>query len=397
MKQKLGLSIVDRLAKMLLALFILDRILKMAAVIHFFRRKPPAPPPSWPMVTLLQPVTRGVSGLRNNLRSRVTLDYPGEIQHLLICDKDDRAMQQECELLLAEHPQLQARIVLASPSNGAIASKIEKLLAALPYATGDIYCFLDDDIALRPHALKIMLSYLLQPGAGAVFGLACYTNWRTIWSSLMSVFVNAHALLSYIPITYLTEPFTITGHCFALRRSTFEQVGGFADMQQRIDDDHEMARRVRKAGLQIIQTPMIYDVDNHFGSFQAYWKQMKRWFIFPRQAMIPYMTPAEQGLSLLASLSQLVPALLALLALLTLRRSALLALVASLGVFGTIYALCELCYLQRTTPLKRWPLVPLMGLAGPLQVLWMLLTREEIEWRGQRLRIHIGGKMEIVS
>jgi ceramide glucosyltransferase len=292
---------------------------------------------------------------------------------------------------------LQAEILLVEAQDSGIATKVEKLMAALPRATGDVFCFIDDDIALRPQALRHMLLYLFQPGVGAVFGLACYTNWRTVWSSLMSIFVNVNALLSYIPITYLTEPFTLTGHCFALSRETFERVGGITNLERRIDDDHEMARRVRKANLRVVQTPMIYDVDNHFSSLHAYAKQMKRWFIFPRQAMIPFMTPKEQGLSLLASIGQLVPALLALLALFTLRRCAFHALVASLGISGAVYAICEFCYLKRSTPLKRWPLVPLMAVVGPLQVLWILLTNEEIEWRGQRLRIHIGGEMEILS
>ena len=397
MSQQPCLRILPWLANTLLTLFMLDRILKLAAVIHFFRRTMPPEPQFWPMVTLFQPITRGVSGLSNSLHCRARLDYPGKIQHLFICDGNDIFAQQECAAVLTEHPQLQAEILLVDAQDSDIATKTEKLMAALPHATGDVFCFIDDDIALRPQALREMLPYLFQPGVGAVFGLAYYTNWHTVWSSLMSVFVNANALLSYIPITYLTEPFTITGHCFALSRETFERVGGITNLERRIDDDHEMARRVRKADLRIVQTPMIYDVDNQFGSLQAYAKQMKRWFIFPRQAMIPFMTPKEQGLSLLASIGQLVPALLALFALFTLGRSALRALIASLGISGAVYALCELCYLKRSTPLKRWPLVPLMVVVGPLQVLWILLTSEEIEWRGQRLRIHVGGEMEVLS
>jgi ceramide glucosyltransferase len=53
-------------------------------------------------------------------------------------------------------------------------------------------------------AARILIPFLYQPQVGAVFGLACYTNWRALWSSLMSGFVNANALLSYIPISYLT-------------------------------------------------------------------------------------------------------------------------------------------------------------------------------------------------
>jgi len=393
--------IVDRLSYNLLALFAFDRLIKLASVIHFFRRTPPPEPQSWPAVTLLQPITRGASGLPGNLRSRAVLDYPGEIQHLFICDAGDSYAQAECAAVMAAFPSLQAELILVETSgNGiasGIASKIEKLVAALPHATGEVFCSIDDDIALRPGALRTMLPYLLQPGVGAVFGLACYTNWRNVWSSLMSAFVNINALLNYIPITYLTEPFTITGQCFALRRTTFESVGGFTHMERRTDDDHELARRVRRCGLRNVQTPMIYDIDNHFSSRRGYEKQMKRWFIYPRQAMLPFMTPKERGFSFLVTVGQLIPALLTLLVIFTLRRSALRALIISLGIFGAVQAVCELGYLQRGTPIRRWPLLPLMAILGPLHVLWALLTNEEIEWRGQRLRIHVGGETEVIA
>ncbi|MBV9616692.1 MAG: glycosyltransferase [Ktedonobacteraceae bacterium] len=388
--------LLDRLSYSLATFFALDRLLKLLAVIHFFRRTRPSTIQNWPAVTLFQPITRGASGLPGNLRSRALLDYPANIQHLFICDRSDTYAQEECAALLKEFPSLQAKIlVIETPANG-IATKTEKLLFALPHATNEVFCFLDDDIALRPHAFRQMLPYLFQPAVGAVFGLACYSNWDTVWSSLMSAFVNGNALLSYVPITYLTEPFTITGHCYALQRTTFEKIGGFTHLEHRIDDDHELARRVRQANLRCVQTPMIYDVDNALPSLRAYMKQMKRWFIFPRQAMLPFMTPQEQGLSFLTSAGQLIPSLLALLTILTFRPSAFRALMATLGIFGAVQMICELCYLRRSTPFKRWPLFPLMAIIGPLQVLWTLLSKEEIEWRGQRLRIRIGGELEIV-
>jgi ceramide glucosyltransferase len=390
-------SQLDWLAYGLLALFAFDRLVKLGSVIHFFARKPPAPPTSWPDVTLFEPITRGVSGLPNNIRSRATLTYPGRSEHFFICDAQDTYAQETCAAILHDFPALQAQVLLVDSNRHTIATKIEKLQAALPSATGEVFCFIDDDIILLPDALQILLSPLFQPGVGAAFGLACHTNWSTIWSSLMSTFVNINALLNYIPITYLTEPFTITGHCFALQRSTFEAVGGMAGLEERVDDDHEMARRVRSAGLRIVQTPVIYGVDNHFTSLQGYVRQMKRWFIFPRQTMLPFLTHREQGFSLLTTIGQLIPALLILLTLFTCRRAAFRSLLVSLGIFGTVQAICELCYLPYRTPLKYWPLVPLMAIIGPLQVLWILLSKEEIEWRGQRLRIATSGEMEVLS
>jgi ceramide glucosyltransferase len=390
-------KILVRLVYSVAALFALDRLLKLIAIIHFFRRPAPPRPPRWPQVTLIQPITRGASNLASALQARMQLSYPAEIQHLLICDAQDRHSQELCNAVLHQYPAAWAQLVLVESQGQGIASKTRKLQAALPLATGEVFCFIDDDVTPRHNMLEILLPFLLQPGVGAVFGLPCYTNWRTRWSSLMSGFVNANALLSYIPLSYLTEPFTITGHCFALQSKIFQATGGFEGMEWRIDDDHEMARRVRHLGLRCVQTPMIYDVDNDFDSFQSYAKQMKRWFIFPRQAMLPSLTAKEQAISFLGSVSNVIPGILAVLAAYTRKRAAFRALITSLGLFGTIYTFCQVRYLQRSIPCTRWPLLLIVALFTPLHILWALLSNEEIEWRGQRLRIRRGGTMEELS
>lgn len=388
-------KVVDSIAYGLGAIFALDRSLKLASIIHFFQRKQPPLPPSWPTISLIQPVTRGVSGLATSLRSRALLDYPAPIEHLIVCDADDKASQAICQTFLKEFPSLQAKIILVTGQTGEIATKTEKMQAALNHASGDILWFLDDDIALRHDAFVLTIPSLLQPDAGAIFGIACYTNWQNLWSSAMSVFVNSNALMSYIPLTYLTEPYTVTGHCFALRRSVFEQVGGLDGLNNRIDDDHEIARRVRRAGYKAVQTPMIYDADNYLADWRSYHKQMKRWFIIPRQTMVPYLTLKEKILSSLGGIGIFLLPLLALLALITRRRSTGLAFWGSLGLFSAIYALSEKYYIRRLTPVRYWWLVPVLGILSPLHMLWTFLVKPEIEWRGQRIYVHRSGEMEV--
>ena len=261
---------VARLSWLLAGIYVLDRALKMAAVIQFFRQPEPVGPPSgegWPSVSLLQPITRGASNLPAALACRAALTYPGALQHILICDAGDSNTLALCRDWLAELPQLDATILAVSVQGQAIASKVEKLNAGLADADGEILCFVDDDINLRPDAVQRLVGELLQPGVGAVFGLACYTDWSNPWSSLLSGFVNSNALLNYIPLARLTEPYTITGHLYALKRSTFTDIGGLAGLDERIDDDHELARRVRRAGYRCVQSAVIYDVENHLDYF----------------------------------------------------------------------------------------------------------------------------------
>lgn len=389
-------SYVNILAVALAALFACDRLLKLAAVAHFFRRPPPAAPTPWPTVTLIQPVTRSTHDLRRTLATRCTLDYPALTQSLLICDAADLESQAVCRVLIDAHPAWQATLIVVAPDSGVIASKIAKITAALPHATGAVLCFVDDDVALRPDALRVLIPYLFEHGVGAAFGLACYTDWTNVWSSSMSSFVNANALLSYIPLAYLTEPFTITGHCFALQRAVFNTAGGLSGMVQRIDDDHELARRVRQLGLRNRQTPLVYDVENRIDTLRGYHIQMKRWFVLPRQTMAPFMTQREQWLSLLGSVGNLLPTLLAIGALLRPRPATLAAFGASMALFGAVYTLCERVYLRRATPLRRWPLLILTSILTPLHVLVALFSGATIEWRGQRLRVRRGGSFEVL-
>ena len=84
-------------------------------------------------------------------------------------------------------------------------------------------------------------------------------------------------------------------------------------MDGRFDDDHELARRIQRYGLDNVQTPVIYDVDNYLSTLDGYTNQMRRWFIIPRQTMAPFLTPYQQFVSLLGSAGNLIPPLLALL------------------------------------------------------------------------------------
>jgi len=388
---------VDWLAWSVFLLFALDRALKHLAIWHFFHRPRPAQPPAWPTVTLLQPITRDASNLEMALRARAQLNYSAPLQHVLICDANDPGSQMLVSAYLAEFPALQAELVLvhAEDNPGGIATKIRKLQKALPYATGEIVCFVDDDVAPRPDTLQLLIPHLLQPGTGAAFGLPCYTNWRTPWSSLMSGFVNANMLLNFVALTYLAQPFRITGHFVAFHHLNLKAAGGLAGLEQFIDDDFELARRLHARKLRCVQTPLVYDIDNELLSFSAYQKQLKRWFVLPRQAMMPSLTLGQLLIASLATISLAFPGALLILTLCTRQRAAFSALLASLGVFASSYMLCERHYLQGHLPLRRWPLLLVVALLTPLEIARHLLSNDEIEWRGQLLRIQRGGQVEV--
>jgi ceramide glucosyltransferase len=380
------------LSASLAALYLLDRAWKALAVAHFFRRHQPPAPENWPGLSLIQPVTAGPNDLRAVLTLRAQNPYPGWMEQIIVCDAADSVSQALIRELATAFPAWQPRLVFVDTPGG-VAPKTLKQLAGLEGAAGDIICFVDDDILLRPETLAALVRHL-QSGVGATFGLACYTNHQTLWGGLMSAFVNANALLTYVPFTYLAQPYTITGHVYALRRADFEAIGGLSGMQRRLDDDHELARRVRHAGLRNCQTPAIYDVDNELPSLAAFLAQMKRWFVFPRQMMLPGTSFGQQFLTLGTSLPNLLPGLLLLLALF--QPVAWSALAVCLVAFYLVYFWEERAILKRAAPAWAWPLLLLVALVLPFQALFLLFSDNTVLWRGQRYRVRRGGEYEII-
>ncbi|HMQ31527.1 MAG TPA: glycosyltransferase [Chloroflexaceae bacterium] len=387
----------DRLAWALALLYGLDRLLRLLALRRFFRRPPPPAPARWPAVTLICPVTRSPNDLRVALEARAALDYPGPLRCLLVCDEADGASQDLCRALMAARPAWRAALILVPPDAGAVASKVAKMRAALPHADGEVLCFVDDDVALRPDALRVLVPYAQRPGVGAAFGLACYTAWGTLAESLMSGFVNTSALPGYVPLALMVEPFTITGHCFAMAREHFDAAGGLEGLEGRFDDDHELARRVRWRGLRVVQTPLIYDVENRLATLADYHAQLRRWVLFPRQAMLPDLSRRERAALALSGLGNYLPPLSALLALATRRPAALASLGLSLGAFVGLYALIERAYLGRPMPAGRQALLPALAVLTPLHVALAALGGETITWRGQRLRVERGGRFTVLG
>jgi ceramide glucosyltransferase len=388
------LNLPETIATALSLTYVLDRTIKASLVDRFFSQPTSALPhfASPPTVALIQPVTRGATKLAAHLDARAILNYPGEIRHLIVCDAADSETQAVCRAALP-----QAEIILAQPDVGDIASKVAKMAAGVAHiGNADVLCFVDDDILLPPNALQTLVAplYSSMP-AGATFGLACQTSWGNAWESLMSGFVNANALTGYVPLTFLIDPYTITGHIFALRRTVFEQIGGMNGMSKRFDDDHEIARRVRALGLTCKQTPLVYQVENALSSFAAYHTQLRRWFVMPRQAMVPHLTSDERFVSALLGFGNLLPPLVLFLAIFAPGEITVGSAVLTLLAFVITYLRLEGKYLPAHTPRQRLSLLPLIAFLTPLHVLIALaLPGDTITWRGQTYHARRGGTLE---
>ena len=397
----------SRFAVGLAALYALDRAAKLLALGALLRRPTPTPPAVWPPVTMLHPITTTIGGrspLATNLRACARLEYPAPRRHILICDAGATDTLATCRAFLAAHPALDAALVIVPREDGPVASKIVKLLAGLAHAApcpdedAAVLCFIDDDIAPRPDSLRGLVAALGEgtDRIGAVFGLSCYTNWRGPWSSLLSELNNANVPGASAALTHLAPPPRMVGHLVAYRWRLFARAGGLDGLADQIDDDFAFARRLRAIGAAIVQTPVVYDVDNDLASWPAFARQLRRWFVLPRQAMVGALSGREATAGIVVSLGVLLPPLVALLAALARRRTATMALgVTLLAYLLSARANERLLQNPAPRPCGRLWMHPLVVCALPVGTLAAaLFADDEVEWRGQRLKIAPGGRFE---
>ncbi|HEV2471255.1 MAG TPA: glycosyltransferase, partial [Chthonomonadales bacterium] len=217
------------------------------------------------------------------------------------------------------------------------------------------------------------------------------------WSSLVSCFVNSNSLLTYIPYTALTQPFTINGMFYTMRRETLASVGGFEAIERVFADDFAVAWLLRSHGYQLAQSPLLHGISTTVGGPRHYLSLMRRWFVLPRESLLRHLGWYDRTIIYLLGL---VPAFFPLLLVLSLllrpsRRKLGFALLYS-GYSFSIFARLNARYLRNATPWSKVWWIPVVQLIFPAQLLIALLSPQHINWRGNIIQVERGGEFHFI-
>jgi ceramide glucosyltransferase len=388
---------MKRLWRLLAGAMLAQKIWKHWLVWRFFRRPIPPLAREPARVSILQPILSGDPMLEECLRANLTVRSRYQLEFIWLIDSDDMVAQALCRALAAAHQQHPVQIVTLPPPGRRDNPKTIKLIAGMAYAQGDVICVLDDDTRLPDWGLEQCLPYLDLPRVGVAFGLPYYCSFETIWSSLVSLFVNDQSLLNYIPYIAVTEPFTINGMFYAARREVLERVGGFSGLERILADDFAIASRFRARGYRLAQTPLCHAISTTVRGPRQYLSLIQRWFIFPRESLLRHLNGYDRAV--LYGLGVL-PALFPLLLLLALKIKPSARLWAYCLIYFGHSALAfrqiDAAYLRRVTPARyRWA-APVVELLFPLQLLAALLARQRIVWRGHVMQVERGGGFHFI-
>lgn len=366
-------------------------------VVRFFRKPVPVAVREVRLVSILQPILSGDPTLQACLERNLLMRTRYKLEYVWLVDSDDLEGRRICLELMEDHPEHSVRLHLMPPPGERENPKMVKLIEGVRLAEGDAICVLDDDTQLPDQGLESSLPYLDGHGVGLVFGLPYYVNFSNFWSSLVSYFVDSHSIITYVPYTALTEPFTINGMFYAVRRDTLDAVGGFEGLQGTLADDFAVAQRFRRHGYRLAQTPLLHGISTQVVGARHYLSLIQRWFIFPRESLMRHVTLKEQTVLYGTGL---VPALYPLALVLSLlarpsRGKAAFALL-YFGYSYAVFAHINQQYLRSAAPWHRSWWVTLIQVLFPLQLLAALLSPQRITWRGHIMQVEKGGGFTFV-
>ena len=345
---------------------------------------PAAPPLPVAGVTVLQAILSGDPLLEDTLRRN--LRHHPEAAFVWLLDEDDHAGRQMAARLLAAAPAARVRVQLTPPVPQGINPKLFKLQLALP-AAGPVVAVLDDDTVLPPGALAQVCAVLAATD-GLATGLPYYGPEAGGWARLVTAFVNANSLLTYLPPLFFQSPVTINGMFYATRTATLRQLGGFAAVAGELCDDFALAALFRRHGRPVLQTTIRHALATTVPDLGTYLHLMRRWMVFARRLLLAAFS---WPVALLVVLPGALPPALLGLALASGRPALLAAGAGTLLLKATALALVRRRYLGTPEGPRTVLLEVLADLLQPLHLLHALAQPRRVRWRNKSIELRAGG------
>ena len=219
-----------------------------------------AAPPRWPRVSVIIPTRDQLYYLRRCVDDLLqATDYPA--LEILIVDNNSEEPETLAYLeKIAAQPKVRvvpARVPFNYP-------KINNL--AVEQAGGEVLLFLNNDISvLEPGWLKEMVSQALRSDVGAVGSLLFYPDGRIQHAGVLlgaDGGIAGHigrlcedAWIDEGPGRAVQESSAVTAACMAMRRSVFDEIGGFDPNLAVSYNDVDLCLRAWRHGFRVVWTP----------------------------------------------------------------------------------------------------------------------------------------------
>ena len=200
-------------------------------------------PSSLPGLTVLKPLKGCDAETMNCLRSWFLQKYPGPVQILLGAASADDPACAVAQMLLAEFPELDARLLICAENLGANA-KVSTLRQLEPHIRHPLVMISDADVRVPPDFAANITPQLADPGAGLVNCFYRLANPATPAMQWEATAINADFWTQVLQARSLKPVDFALGAVMTLPAAQLRAIGGFAALADFLADDYQLGRQV---------------------------------------------------------------------------------------------------------------------------------------------------------
>jgi ceramide glucosyltransferase len=377
--------------------FLVEKLIRFMLVMFFFK-KPFPPVKQQQSISILQPILSGDPTLWKCLAANLTMQTNHFTEFIWLVDDNDDEGIEGCKSLITKFSDKNIKLIILPPPPQHVNPKTFKLLKGLNLAANDLIAVLDDDTILPDGGLDKTARFLEKQDAGIAFGLPYYVNFSNLWSGLTSCFVNSNSLFTYIPYTFFSEPITINGMYYMLKKSVFQEVVASFEIEKELTDDYAIAQAVKKKGYTLIQTPVCHGISTQVSSFSHYLRLLQRWFIFPQVSLMQSKNKGELAVFFIgAFLPTLFPLTLIILLLFVFNVRTLGLTVGYFFVNLNFLIAFNRYFFRSATPASYWWGLLIQPVLLPFYIMWSFISPKQINWRGHIMEVKKDGKFTFVN
>jgi len=236
------------------------------------RSSPAAGPMHRPPASILVPLKGIEPEFSDNLRSLFSQRYP-EFELIFVFDEPDDPAIPVVRGIMAEHPAIPARIVVATDMSTGN-PKVDKLAHAEQCAAHDLFLMCDGNAALAPEALARMVS-ALRPDIGLVSAIPLAGRPSNFIGELECAMCNGLAARWLLAADRLGFGLA-QGKLMLLSRETLRRIGGIRIMARGLCEDAVLAEAIHRLDLRVIAPDTVL---NPIGGrrFRDFWDRHLRW------------------------------------------------------------------------------------------------------------------------
>ncbi len=199
----------------------------------------------WPAVSMIKPIHRVNSDLRDGLVSFLGQDYPGPVEILLTSSEASDELQDLARELTGAFPSRRVRLLVGQrPGSN---RKIAACIVALEQARHDLVVLSDADMRVPPDYLRRVVQPFADPRVGLVTCLYAARSTSGLGAALEGL-SDADFSASVLVARRVEGLSFALGATMAFRRQALAEAGGLEAVRDYLADDYHLGHRVQGAG-----------------------------------------------------------------------------------------------------------------------------------------------------